>query len=147
MSPRQVATPLLQLFPAASDAAMESVCRPRAMTTLLARDPWSMTVRPGVHRASSVRFSIARCSMSAPVTTEMFSGGQRDRLVADFDAVEWGLVLVTDPYRQAVDARTEVGEPEAALLVGPGGPHVAARGRERHLGAGRRPAGFVGDHA
>ena len=44
------------------------------MMTLLPRAPWSTTVRPGVQRDSSVRFPIARRSMSAPVTAEMLSG-------------------------------------------------------------------------
>ena len=44
------------------------------MMTLLPRAPWSTTVRPGVERASSVRFSMARRSMSAPVTADMLIG-------------------------------------------------------------------------
>ncbi len=63
-----------QVFPVNSDPFNESVLRPRAMTTLLPRAPWSTTVRPGIQRDSSVRFPIARRSIWAPVTAEMLIG-------------------------------------------------------------------------
>ena len=44
------------------------------MMALLPRAPWSTTVRPGVQRASSVRFPMPRRSMSVPVTAEMLIG-------------------------------------------------------------------------
>ena len=44
------------------------------MTTLLPRAPWSTTVSPGVQRASSVRFPMARRSRSSPVTAETLMG-------------------------------------------------------------------------